>query len=261
MNNVIGKGIRYAQGIIGLQNSDIILTSFPKSGNTWVRFFFCNLISLSEWNSKVVDFLTLDRMMPELGIDNLLKPWPYNSIPRIVKTHKNFMGFFKDKKSILVIRDPKDVMVSFYHFEMSKIKPRFRGSFSEFIQHPKFGLPAWFKHYQSWIEPASVLLTYEALQGDDVSEFQRLLKSLEIFINKEQIKLAAERSRFHKIQEIEKISGSPKANLFKDDYTFTHQGKSGNWKKAFSSEDINYFRTFVNQRVDLINLPLGYQKT
>ncbi len=137
MSNIIQKTVRYAQGIVGLQENDIILTSFPKSGNTWVRFFLCNLISICEWEGKTVDFTTLDQTMPELGIDNLLRPWKHDTVPRIVKTHKHFWSIFLNHKIILIVRDPRDVMVSYYHFETTKERPRFKGTFSEFIRHRK----------------------------------------------------------------------------------------------------------------------------
>jgi len=138
---MLQKIIRYGQGILGLQKQDIILSSFPKSGNTWVRFFFCNLISICEWDGKTVDFTTLNNTMPELGIDNLLKPWDHDElIPIIVKTHKNFLSIFKGHKVIFLLRDPRDVMVSRYKYLTERPKPSFAGSFPEFIPDRKFGL-------------------------------------------------------------------------------------------------------------------------
>jgi len=221
------RAVRYAQGVIGLRNNDIILTSFPKSGNTWVRFFFCHLISLAEWEDKVVDFSTLDSTMPELGVSNLLHPWQHRTIPRIVKTHKGCWPIFRDKKSVLVIRDPRDTMVSFYHFEMAKIVPRFRGSFAEFIRSDAFGLERWFKHYRSWIDRCTVLVKYEDLRSDDVGHFRKMLQSLGIEISDQLLGAAAERSRFGRVQKIEKQYGQTKTGHFKENYSFARSGKSG----------------------------------
>lgn len=205
--------------------------------------FFCNLISICEWRGKIVDFKTLNQTMPELGRDNLIKPWKYDTIPRIVKTHKHFWSIFQNHKIILIVREPRDVMVSYYHFETAKAKPRFRGTFSEFIRHKKFGLEAWFKHYQSWIKYATVLLTYEDLKKDDISEFSRMLKCLDISIDPEIVKLAAEKSRFDQIRQIEDEYGWSMTGKFKQNSRFTRQGKSQAWQDFFSLEDLDYFRT------------------
>ena len=134
-------------------------------------------------------------------------------------------------------------MVSYYHFETAKEKPRFRGTFSEFIRHRKFGLEPWFKHYQSWIKYATVLLTYEDLKKDDISKFSRMLKCLDISIDTEIVKLAAEKSRFDQIRQIEDKYGWSMTGKFKQNSRFTRQGKSQAWQEFWSLEDIDYFRT------------------
>jgi len=254
---MLGKITRYAQGIWGLKNDDIILASFPRSGNTWVRFFLCHLISLSELNGKVIDFKTLDAIMPELGINNLTKPWIYKTIPRFVKTHKNCWPFFWSKKSVLIVRDPRDVMVSFYHHHIAKVKPIFSGDFPAFIRHKRLGLPAWFKHYLSWKTQCTTIVTYENLQENDVREFSRLLIGVNIHLASVLIEEAAKRTKFEKIKEIEKQGGLARPERFKKNYQGTRQGKIGTWKDYFSNDDIAYYRSLCDKfAVDL--KPYGY---
>jgi hypothetical protein len=154
----------YAIGIVGLIDDDIILTSFPKSGNTWVRFFLCNIISIREWDREVVTFPKLDDTMPELGVSNLVKHWKYNAIPRVVKTHKKRWPIFKNNDSVLIVRDPRDVMVSYYHSEKSKVGGTYSGNFSDFIRHPDFGIGAWCDHFTSWKPHAEIVLEYEEMK-------------------------------------------------------------------------------------------------
>ena len=231
----------YSSGVISLQPTDIILSSFPKSGNTWIRFFFCNLISIKELSGAVVDFERLDNMMPELGVTSLSASSPYHSIPRIVKTHRSFWPFFENKKSIFIIRDPRDVMVSYFYFETSMKHPRFQGEFSDFLRHGKFGLKAWFDHYQSWHKKCSVMIKYEDLRKDDTREFFRLLSAIQLELPKDLIIQAIEQSRFEKIQQIEKNHGSPKPDKFKSEATFARKGKSGSWAEHFHQSDIDFF--------------------
>ncbi|ABK16477.1 sulfotransferase [Syntrophobacter fumaroxidans MPOB] len=237
----VRRAIRYAQGILGLRKDDVILTSFPKSGNTWVRFFFCHVISLAEWGDRVVDFPTLDRTMPELGVNNLLLPWQHTTIPRIVKTHKGCWPIFRNRKSVLVIRDPRDTMVSFFHFENGKKTPRFKGTFSEFIRSEAFGLERWFRHYRSWVDHCTVLLRYEDLKVDDIAHFRRMLDALSIRMSDDLLAAAAERSRFGRVKKIERQFGQTKTDRFKADYMFARSGETGGWHDYFSNEDLEYY--------------------
>lgn len=239
--DTIRRAVLYARGFLGLRPNDIILTSFPKSGNTWLRFFFCNVISLVEWDGRIVDFKTVDTTMPELGVDDLWVGWPHKAIPRVVKTHRGFWPFFRDKKSILVIRDPRDTMVSFYHFENARKEPRFTGTFSAFIRHEMFGLERWFKHYRSWIDRCTVLLRYEDLRVDDVLHLRRMVDTLGIDISDGLLNAAAEKSRFGNVQKVERQFGLSRENVFKKEYSFTRSGKSGGWREQFSDSDLEYF--------------------
>jgi len=251
--------LRYSEGICGLKDDDIILASFPKSGNTWVRFFLCNLISIAEWGGRTVDFHAVDETMPELGVDNLLRPWNHTVIPRFVKTHRKCWNLFRGRRSVVVIRDPRDVMVSFYHFETAKLKPRFAGTFSEFIRHDKFGLPAWFSHFDSWIGNCSVVLTYEGLRKDDAAEFSRMFESVGVSVRPELTTQAARLARFDKVREVEQKFGLSRKGVFDANYNFSRQGKAGTWRDRFSEADVAFYRAFCNGREETIE-KYGYGK-
>jgi hypothetical protein len=233
--------MRYAQGVAGLRAEDVLLASFPKSGNTWVKFIFGNVISLAEWNGRIVTWTLLDQTLPELGLDNLLKPWPHKSIPRVVKTHLGFYPLFRPKRSILLIRDPRDVMVSYYHHLTSKRIPVFEGAFRDFIRLERFGLTAWFRHFRSWQYRCTVMIQYEEMLGNDAGVFARLLDRLGILVPPDVVRLAVERSRFEKLRAIEKRYGLSDPGRMKEGFVYTRKGGSKNWQGVFSPEDQEYY--------------------
>lgn len=240
--------VHYSLGIIGLNGDDIILTSFPKSGNTWIRFFLCNLVSLKEWDGDTVTFARLDATMPELGVSNLLEAWPHDTIPRVVKTHKPFWPSFAGKRTVLLIRDPRDVMVSYYHFEQNKRRGRSESDFSSFIRQPKYGLKAWCQHYQSWVDKATVCLRYEKLKEDDVKEFSRMLEAIGIEVSRSLIEQAARRSRLKNVRSVEKEHGvRTTGNYFKKGKRFTRKGRTGEWKDYFAEGDIEYYDQLMDK--------------
>ena len=84
---------------------DTFLVSYPKSGNTWVRFLLANLIHPNE----KVSFSNINRLLPAPGVlsKRFLRTLPR---PRILKSHEPFDARFK--KVIYLVRDPRDVAVS-----------------------------------------------------------------------------------------------------------------------------------------------------
>lgn len=229
--------IRYAIGFIGLRKTDVLLSSFPRSGSTWMRFLLCNLISLLEWDGKTVDFLLLNRTMVELGVSNLLEPWPHSStIPRVVKTHRRYPPIFGRNRAIGIIRDPRDVMVSFYHFQRDR-QGVYDGTFSEFIRKQRSGLQSWFRHYTSWRDHWDLIVKYENMREDVFHEFNQVLDILGIEYPEDLIRKAISRSSFESLQEIEdsnSISDRRNSRAVRD-------GRTQQWVDYFSEQDLAYY--------------------
>jgi hypothetical protein len=248
MDSRIYKIPYYISGLFGLCSEDLLLASYPKSGNTWIRFFLCNLISLQEWNGREVSFPLLDSTMPEFGNSNLLRHWPHNTIPRVVKTHKKWWPIFQGIDAILLVRDPRDVMVSYYFYKCGKVKSEFNGSFSEFIRDPNLGVPAWVRHYRSWKTRANIFLRFEDLKSDDISTFQKLSSAINVGASKSTIKEAVRRSRFEKMKEVEEKYGvRTDVEHFHEESQFMRKGKSGDWKEMFNNSDISYLNNVLER--------------
>src|SRR5438874_11935634 len=91
---------------------DVFLVSYPKSGNTWVRFLIANLIS-----DIPVTFLNIEQRIPSIYIlpDRALRAMPK---PRVLKSHECFVPRYRNV--IYIVRDPRDVAVSYYHYNLKK---------------------------------------------------------------------------------------------------------------------------------------------
>jgi hypothetical protein len=92
---------------------DTFLVSFPRSGNTWTRFLVCNLINPDD----PVGFAQLESRIPEIydTPDRHLRAFPR---PRIIKSHECFDPRYK--KIIYIVRDPRDVFLSYYEFQLKR---------------------------------------------------------------------------------------------------------------------------------------------
>lgn len=237
-SNIFTKLLRYWQGILGLNRDDYLLSSFPRSGNTWIRFILCNLISLEEWAGKEVDFEVMNRTMLVFGVDNLREPWQPSMVPRVIKTHRRYYPFFKKAGgSIGIIRDPRDVMVSNYHYEKDR-KSRYEGEFSDFIRHHnRLSLESWFKHYVSWRNHWTLVIRYEEMRSNIFSEVLRILSVMDVELSDDKINDAISRSDIESVQKIEQ-NGSARKNK---QSRFARDGKTDQWVGYFSEEDREYF--------------------
>lgn len=244
--SLFGKVWYYISVFSDFRPDDIIVTSFPKSGNTWFRYFLCNLFSEIYLGGKPVTFQELDDLMPALGHQSFSKKWKYKNYPRFVKTHMSKSVYFSRKRSILLIRDPRDVMVSYFHYANNlKIFPDF-SSFSTFIKHPKFGLRNWVKHYNSWNGSADLILSYEDLKEDDLKHFKKVVDLFNISCTKEQFTNAVVKSRFKNFKKIEEQFGTPKPDESKDSFKFVRKGAVGDYVNYFSESDIIFYNSIIS---------------
>jgi hypothetical protein len=162
---------------------DVFLVSYPRSGNTWTRFLIGNLI----YQGEPVTFSNIESRIPEIYFnrDRFLRQLPR---PRMLKSHEPFQPHYP--RVIYIVRDPRDVAVSFYHhnvkarnipddYPMASFIPRFIAGEFDY----KFG--SWRDNVLSWITlrgnaPAFLMLRYEDMKRDTVSALSSIAGFLEV---------------------------------------------------------------------------------
>jgi len=241
ISSQMGRYAAYLSAVGGLHVGDILLASFPRSGNTWVRFFLCNLISLQEWNGRDVNLAVVNDTMPALGYNNLLSRWPHTTIPRVVKTHRRYSPLFRARRSVGIVRDPRDVMVSYFHY-MRDRKGTYEGSFSQFICHPRYGLEAWFKHYISWRDRWTIALKYEEMRENPAREFSRICDTIEVDASSEVVQEAIARSNIGSFQQTEVAPSRVSAEA-----RFARSGASGQWLRYFDERDVGLYEEVASR--------------
>jgi len=215
---------------------DTFLVSYPKSGNTWVRFLLANLIHPNE----NVTFANINYLLPAPGVitRRFLKTVPR---PRILKSHEPFDARFK--KVIYLVRDPRDVAVSEYHFDKKKRYIRADVTLDEFIKPFLAGhtssYGSWWEHVASWVgarhgNPQFLLTRYEDLLANPIHETAKIAEFLNIKADEARLKAAVERSSAEKMRKLEKQdadkwTGTKNTNK---DIPFVRAAKSGGWKES-----------------------------
>ena len=224
---------------------DIFLTSYPRSGNTWSRFLIGNLI----YPDEPTTFLNVEERIPEIyfNSDHRLRALIR---PRILKSHECFQPHYPS--IIYIVRDPRDVAVSFYHHNLKARNIPDNYPMDEFVSRfllaefdRKWG--TWADHVQSWLRmrqnhPGFMLLRYEDVKADPEHELSRLADFLGQrsfrLINRsaESLRQAIERSSPERMRKFEKEQNGEwvLTKSTRSDKPFVRSATAGMWKSVLS---------------------------
>ncbi len=192
------------------------------------------MLQVSEMDTEV-SFLNIRDFIPgELPREPRI---PDSRFPRLVTTHREYLG--QPARSIYLLRHPADVMVSYYHY-LSGRWNRDLGSFSSFIRDPRFGIPAWIKHVESWEGRRDILVRFEDLKQNALAQLRRIVDVCDRDIDLKILEAAVEKSSFENMKKIEEKKGLPYKEGANPDYTFMRKGEYNRGKSFFREKDYIY---------------------
>ena len=233
-----------------LYSDDIFITSYPKSGNTWLRFLLANLLKRQD---EEIDFHTVHNYVPEVGKqEEIIKTLKR---PRVMKSHAPYMSEYP--KVIYLIRDGRDVYVSYYFHRLKQLSPDC--TFREYLERQDHYPGTWGEHVASWVFREStskmLIVRYEDLVQDCPKELKRILEFIGINRTESQLKSAEKASCFKNMRRIECEKGRLYQNGGPD--IFMRSGKTGDWKDFFKREEKMIFKAREGQFL----VKLGYEKS
>jgi hypothetical protein len=217
---------------------DIFIVSYPKSGNTWTRFLLGNLIH----HPKLVDFENIETMVPDIYYHNDEELQQLNR-PRLLKSHEYFDPRYK--KSIYIVRDPRDVAVSYYHhhvkFNLIASDHPIDAFVNGFIEGNLDAYGSWGEHVGSWLgahKPADMFLflRYEDLLSDTLAELRKITAFLKLDMERADLERAIERSSPQNMRKLEQAQYSA-SKIWRNsnkDKNFVRSARAGDWKDQLS---------------------------
>uniref|UniRef100_A0A914W975 Sulfotransferase domain-containing protein n=1 Tax=Plectus sambesii TaxID=2011161 RepID=A0A914W975_9BILA len=166
---------------------DVFVNSYPKCGTTWVQNICLELMYGKSPAAGGQELLLLSPMLDYVGAEEV-KKLPR---PRLIKTHFRYgqMNFAAADKILLVVRNPKDCLVSyFYHHKAFKQYEFENGSFDDFYDlfvhraNQQLGHADYFDFHESWLPHLDdnnvLLLVYEQMLLDLPLAVRRIAKFL-----------------------------------------------------------------------------------
>ena len=241
----------------------IWITSYPKSGNTWVRLFLKKYLKLTDQPVNHGTFPDIEQLK-RLKIDykqfiNIVNNWDLLQTDLNLKIQTNYLkthnalctinnSKFTNKDqtigAIYLVRDPRDVVISYAH-HLNRAHERtlklMIGSHS--FENPKIDgeetiktiMGSWSDHFNSWKSYKGreiLIIKYEDLVSNTFEKFSEILTYLSkidnIKIDNEKIKESIEETSFKKLSEDEKKFGFKEAT---GHGAFFRKGVVGDWKE------------------------------
>lgn len=243
----------YLENFVFLRRLDYLLCSYPKSGNTWVRILYFNYLNSFFSRGDPFTFPMLDRVMPELGRSRLSSQWMFEPSPRAVKTHMRFQYWLSRAPAVLIVRNPADVMISYFRYMQGLSSFEVNGGVSQFLRHPVFGVDAWMRYHQAWVPHAGLLVSYRDLKADTAGEFSRCLEFMGVKPDKDRVLNAVEASSFDKVRSAES-RGHSRPDEIKEGFKFARDGSDGQAIRQLDTDDLEFIDAVWSRYPDLLRL-------
>jgi len=225
---------------------DVFIVSYPKSGNTWTRFLVGNLI----YQDEPVNFANVESRLPSLYVHSDRK---LGKLPRILKSHDCFDPRYKTV--IYIVRDPRDVLVSAYHYaiKLGIVPKNWRieqfvpalldGSFdSGLLVNPRWG--SWYDNVASWLSMKDnrkfLLLRYEDMLDNPERELVKVADFLSLEPTPERLTRAVRLSSADHMRELEKAQAA-EWSLTKNtrpDLALVRKARAGTWRSELPPQAV-----------------------
>ncbi|XP_056903599.1 amine sulfotransferase-like [Takifugu flavidus] len=242
-----------------IRPTDVFIITFPKSGTVWMQQILSQIMEASHpgWAEDV----TNRAQIPYLEGRTFDDPFRDRKEPRVVCTHlfpELLPHGVKEKqiKVVYVLRNPKDVLVSLYHFAHSWVlmdsPTSFEVFFKQFMDGKQF-VGSWFAHVKQYVAAQEQLkihiVWYEDMLKDLRGEVVKICAFLGEELTDEAIDRVVEASTFKSM----KIN--PKAN-YKDLVETTvyttatmRKGVAGDWKNHLTVSQNEHFEKVFREEM------------
>jgi hypothetical protein len=161
------------------RRADVLLISYPKCGRTWLTMMLARSLALHAGLDEV-DYLAND--LPgggRAGLPRIRISHDENPHWRTARGLARSKRRYRAKKVVLLVRDPRDVVVSMY-FERSRRERAYSGTLREFLHERRGSLETILAYYNVWARERGrprgfCLVRYEDLKADPAGELVRIL--------------------------------------------------------------------------------------
>lgn len=206
-------------------HDDIYIVEFPKSGITWLQHLIGNIeLQLANKNESIT-FYNHHKYMPDIHQvgSSFLKRYGERTF---IKSHAEYNPYYYFV--IYLMRNPFDVMVSYYNF---MLRFGYNQTFEKFVKDPNYGISKWKKHINSWnynqLSAQRIhFIKYEDLLQDTENLLKDLYLNIGVNLDDNILKNSIHKSSLNQMKNFEEHYKKHNIN-----YNFSFVGKEGKIKK------------------------------
>jgi len=266
----IERWLRGREECYRLEHADAVVVSYEKSGRTWLR------VMLSRYYQRRYK-LPEDRL---LNYDKLHRLQA--AVPVVMFTHDRYPSYytgsyaaehryFSSKPVILLVRDPRDVVVSLYFHWLHRVKPHnklldnmpLHGSdisMYDFVMQTESGLPAIIAFMNRWLQqgnnlPQLAMYRYEDLRSDTEKYLEQLLRTLGEQPAADEVAEVVAYAEFEKMKQREQSGQISDTRLAAGDVNNpdsfkARRAKVGGYRDYFDNRQIEVIDRLVSTSLD-----------
>jgi hypothetical protein len=237
----------------GLGPADFFVASFPRSGNTWLRFVLADLAT-----GAPVDFEHVERAIPSVGYHREA-PALAPGGGRLIKTHEAHRAEYR--RGVYLVRDVRDVLVSWYRAtrddpdDLSQLDAVVAG----FMTPSASPYGCWTDHVTSWLAAARSsggirVFRFEDLRGDPEGTMTEIAALVGLDTSPERVREALARNTAADMARREAENLEFLRRSFGRMSTGVRGGATGRWRDLLTERHLRTLAPALE-----LNSELGYR--
>lgn len=231
-----------------LRPTDVFLVGHPKSGNTWLAYML-GIAMQKNFGDKRISLANVQEFLPAVhATDKAIASYEYLASPRIFRNETpRYPELYP--KTIYIMRDPRSVMVSYYHHALHDTGEYGWGLeafVDEMLTHgcirrlePE--LVRWDRHVNYWLERSKQqpvkFVRYEDMKRDRRRVLKEVLEFVGIACDETDVALAVEQGSFENMRKNEETYGAePYSGTRGERGYYVRTGKVDGWKQELTPD-------------------------
>jgi hypothetical protein len=241
----------------GVNSNDVLLASFPRSGNTWLRFLLFEALT-----RRAAQFQEVHTAIPYV--------FAHASAPRLVqdgrilKTHEIHGRI--PCNAIYVVRDVRDVVLSEYRVAVRGGQSRrdFDSFLRAFLKGRTSVFGTWMDHVNHWTRPNMaegrfLLLRYEDLRQDTEGVLRTILEFLGVG-DASYVEAAVLNNSVRLMREKEKQAPASLFKTVRPNMHFIGEGNAGGWREQLNESQVRLIDRESGETLAQFGYEVGYPR-
>lgn len=243
----------------GLDPNDAFIASYPRSGNTWLRFVLFDVLVRGQESG----FDRVNRIIAEVGLHQPAIPLlPGDG--RLIKTHEPFQKQYG--KAIYLVRDVRDVVLSEFAYQQALdwVPNDFPLFLERFLGGEVNPFTPWHQHVPGWIDSALghsdrfLLIKFEDLRHDTARTVERVLDFLGLVVDPQAVREAVAGNTVERMQKKEErspqLSNVAPRGAGSVETRFIRKGAVGGWRDRLTPHQV----AMIEEKAAPVLARLGY---